>query len=159
MKKITFFLALLGTTLLTSCSTEEMNTSNNEVENHKLEKCGFANRINRTTKITITDVTRGFYETIEIQGNQVAKNSSGIVPPTNYIMTYSKFNYLNYLFSTLNLSQIPSFAPPSKDYMFDGAQIETLEIFHNGVQYSSQPYDRGNPPAALKNFVNYVKSL
>lgn len=159
MKKTTLLFTLLGLTLITSCSTDEINSSTNEKQSQKSEKCGFANTITPTTKILITDISRGFYETIEIQGNQIMKNSSGIVPPSNYTITYSNFSFLNYEFSSLNLSQIPTYPAPSKDHLFDGAQIETLEIIHNGSYYSSQSYDRGNPPVEIKDFVNFIKSL
>lgn len=157
MKKFYLIISILSIAI-TSCSTDgiiETEATQNSIELSNKKP----NSLNNNTQIIITDVTRGFYESIEIVGNEVKKTSSGIVPPSSYTLTLSQQNDLNLNFSNLSLQNIKKYNAPSNARFFDGAPFETLEIIHNGITYRSKSYDGGNPPSQIKAFVDFVKNL
>ncbi|MDI9309086.1 MAG: hypothetical protein QM535_02625 [Limnohabitans sp.] len=145
--------------LKTSTSSSINLGSNSTEESTDMAlKCGGQYR-NSSTKISLNVQTRGFYSSVKIEGSLVSKNSSGVVPPSQSIISNDKLNTINYLFSRLNLVQLPNYLAPSTSHQFDGVPSEVLTIEHNGVKYVSKTYDAGNPPVQIKAFVNYIKSL
>jgi hypothetical protein len=159
---------LLATTLsiLVSCTTDSIETKNTPSNVQENDYTTSENiykstkpTLNEDTVIEINIVTRGFYQQINITKNELTKYSSGIVSNiTNPISTIS-WEKLNAEFSGLRLSKIPYYKAPSDMRLYDGAFTETLTITHLGQTYTSMPYDAGNPPARLKNFITYAKSL
>ena len=96
---------------------------------------------------------------MSIKNGQLTKNSTGVVPPTTTQISSAKWNVLKQKFNLLNLVKIPTYIATSCLRCNDMDKGQTLEIKYNGVVYISQVYDTSNPPAALKDFVFYIKTL
>ena len=163
MKKI---LILLSSTLaITSCTTEEISSSNtlnssivSTTETNQLRQTA-SQTINASTQITITASTRGFSSSIVIKNGKLIKSSTGIVPPTTTTISTAKLNVLNQKFRKLILADFPNYTSTTCLRCGDVGFTENLEITHNGVVYTSQGYDSSNAPIKLKDIVTYIKTL
>ncbi|WP_428224216.1 hypothetical protein [Flavobacterium sp.] len=167
MKK--FFLAITALTAMASCTVDHANSEkNNEAQTinaqNEAKKANqtsrlTAQRIASTTEITVTTQARGFYQATTLKGRTVTKSSSGIVPPSSYTISTTKFNTIDNIFYGLTIDLIPYFNAPSTTFVYDGARSEVLTVVHNGITYTSKTYDEGNPNIVLKNLVNNIKGL
>ena len=165
MKKV-LILSILSI-FLSNCSTDELSdstTSKNESSlpitiSQEINNNDFAKSIKSSTEVMISSVTRGFSSSVSIKDGKITKNSTGIVPPTTTQISNAKWNVFKQKFAVLNLTKIPTYKAPTCLRCADMDLGQTLEIKHDGVIYTSQVYDSTNPPAALKDFVLYIKTL
>lgn len=144
--------------LKTSTNSQENLDQNNKIASNAT-LCNTQQTRNTSTKIVINIQSRGFYSSIKVEGSLVSKNSSGVVPPSQSIISNDKLYRINYLFARLNLVQLPNYLAPSTSYQFDAAPSEVFTVEHNGKKYVSTTYDAGYPPLQIKEFVQLLKSL
>ncbi|WP_395075311.1 hypothetical protein [Flavobacterium sp.] len=167
MKKL--LILSIASIFLSNCTTDEIMSNpavKSEspmvvVENNSAELNNniAAKTINASTVVTISTITRGFSSSISINNGYMTRNSSGVVQPTTVKMNTAKWITFKQKFSALNLVKVSSYEP-STCLRCSGADLaQTLEISYNGVIYTSQEFDKTNPPTALKNFVSYMNSL
>ena len=166
MKK--FLILAVLSIFLSNCTTDELTPVastesvtpavlvNNPIENNTSLS---AKAIQTSTVISLSTVARGFSSSVSIKNGQLTKNSTGVVPPTTIQISSAKWNVLKQKFNLLNLVKIPTYIATSCLRCNDMDKGQTLEIKYNGVVYTSQVYDTSNPPAALKDFVFYIKTL
>ena len=167
MKKV--LILLIFSIFLSNCTTDELSNSTTSSSESILpvvvsplsenNNDSFARPIKVSTEILISNVTRGFSSSIFIKDGKLTKNSSGIVSPTTIQISNAKWEVLKQKFAALNLVRIPSYNAPSCLRCSDMDLGQTLEIKHNGVNYTSKVYDSTNPPAALKDFLFYVNTI
>lgn len=157
------------TVIFASCTTEELSnstTSNNqttspavtgqEIVNNNEE---LAKTMNSTTEIVVSNTTRGFSSAIIVKDSKITKTSTGVVPPTTTQISTENWTICKQKFAKLNLVKISTYVAPSCLRCADMDVSQTLEIKYNGVVYTSNSYDSTNPPAALKDFLFFIKKL
>lgn len=66
---------------------------------------------------------------------------------------------LNDLVSQLDLNKVETWESPTQERFHDGARATIITIESNGQSYTSQAFDEGNPPAALKDLYDYLAKL
>ncbi len=165
MKKV--LILSIFSIFLSNCTTDEMvlPTANSieltpvVVSSSEISNSISARLIKTSTEIVISNVTRGFSSSVTIKNAMLTKNSSGVVPPTTVQITNAKWTILKQKFDALNLVKIPTYNAPTCLSCSDISYSQTLVINHDGVQYASKNYDSSNPPVALKDFLNYIKTL
>jgi hypothetical protein len=171
MKKV--LMLSIFSIFLSNCTTEEISTpTTNTTEVVPTQEVAatetissentnsISERLMKTsTEILITNVTRGFSSSVSIKNAMLTKNSTGVIPPTTVQINKAKWNVLKQKFNALNLVKIPTYNAPSCASCSDAGYSQTLVIKHDGVEYTSQSYDSSNPPLALKDFLNYIKTL
>lgn len=115
----------------------------------------------KDTVITYTANTRGFYEKITIQNQEVSinkKRGDEGLGETRKISD-SDWKTLVALFSKIDLEKLNTYEGPTKKRQFDGAPFGSITIHYQGKDYENAAFDHGNPPVEIKEFVDKVVSF
>lgn len=105
------------------------------------------------------------YESSRRGSVAIAASVSGVKKWTHTNDTISKkidkeqWNKLVNSVSGLSLNGLEAIESPSKAFMYDGAASVSLQFTTKDSTYYSNPYDKGNPPAAYKAVEELLSSL
>lgn len=110
--------------------------------------------------ITYRASTRGFFEIIWIEGNELKyTNDRDLKDISRHQLSDDQISKLLAIYKDLELKSIPLLEPPSKTFQYDAAPMARLTIVDNGNTYISNGFDHGNPPKKLFALVNKVLSI
>jgi hypothetical protein len=105
--------------------------------------------------------TRGFYQKITIQNQQVfiSTDREGTVVPVSKKISEADWKTITALFSEIDLESLAHLKGPSEKRFYDGAAIAHLEITYKEKEYPTPNFDHGFPPESLKKLVTKIVSL
>ncbi|WP_456438134.1 META domain-containing protein [Psychroserpens sp.] len=110
--------------------------------------------------LTYRASTRGFFETIWIEGNVLKyTNDRDLKEISRHQLSNEQLSELIILYNDLDLKSIPSLEPPSKTFQYDAAAMATLEIIEGENRYKTNGFDHGNSPKPIALFVDKVLSI
>ena len=113
------------------------------------------------TKMVYTANSRGFYQKITIQNQQVSisnnRREEGLGITTK--IADDDWKDLVTLFSKIDLEKFSTYEGPTKKRLYDGAAMANLTIAAKEKEYQSTTFDHGAPPIELADFINKVVSL
>ena len=113
-----------------------------------------------TINLTYRASTRGFFETIWIEGNVLKyTNDRDLKEISRHQLSNEQLSELIILYNDLDLKSIPSLEPPSKTHQYDAAAMATLEIIEGKNTYKTNGFDHGNSPKPIALFVDKVLSI
>lgn len=115
----------------------------------------------KDTTITYVASTRGFYQKITIQNQEVSINKTRgdeSLGETRKISD-SDWKTLVALFSKIDLDKLNTYEGPTKRRQFDGAAFGSIAIHYQDKDYENAAFDHGNPPVEIKEFVDKIVSF
>lgn len=154
MKAITILATFLITILGCNCqkavtqSEAKATQTNKEMENTQNEMV-----------YEYEAMTRGFYTKTTITGNQASITTSRDKTPVVVSLSASDMEKLNKLAQATNLENMANLKAPSEKRFYDGATTATFTITNKSSSYRSTEFDGGNPPAEIKEIVDFVVAI
>lgn len=105
--------------------------------------------------------TRGFYQKITIQNQQVfiSTDREGTAVPISKRISDSDWKAINGFLAEIDLETLPHLKAPTEKRFYDGAAISHLEIRYKEKEYHTPNFDHGFPPESLKKLVAQIVSL
>lgn len=112
-------------------------------------------------KIVYTANTRGFYQKITIQNQEISVSSerdSADKGVTSKISDADWKELVGY-FEKIELDSLSTYKDPTQKRVYDGAAIAELIINYKEKEYQTKNFDHGYPPVEIEKFVNKLVSL
>jgi len=112
-------------------------------------------------KIVYTANTRGFYQKITIQNQEISVSSerdSADKGATSKISDADWKELVGY-FEKIELDSLSTYKDPTQKRVYDGAAIAELIINYQEKEYQTKNFDHGYPPVEIEKFVNKLVSL
>jgi len=112
-------------------------------------------------KIVYTANTRGFYQKITIQNQEISvskERDSSDKGVTSKISDADWKELVGY-FEKIELDSLSTYKDPTQKRVYDGAAIAELIINYQEKEYQTKNFDHGYPPVAIEKFVNKLVSL
>ena len=112
-------------------------------------------------KIVYTANTRGFYQKITIQNQEISVSSerdSADKGATSKISDADWKELVGY-FEKIELDSLSTYKDPTQKRVYDGAAIAELIINYQEKEYQTKNFDHGYPPIEIEKFVNKLVSL
>ena len=112
-------------------------------------------------KIVYTANTRGFYQKITIQNQEISVSSerdSADKGATSKISDADWKELVGY-FEKIELDSLSTYKDPTQKRVYDGAAIAELIINYKEKEYQTKNFDHGYPPVEIEKFVNKLVSL
>jgi hypothetical protein len=113
------------------------------------------------TTIEYSANTRGFYQKITIQNQEVSisrsRNEEGKGETTK--ISDADWKELASAFETIQLDSLSTYKDPSKKRLYDGAAIAILKVNFKEKEYESLSFDHGNPPIEIEKIVTKIVSF
>lgn len=112
-------------------------------------------------KIVYTANTRGFYQKITIQNQEISVSSerdSSDKGVTSKISDADWKELVGY-FEKIQLDSLSTYKDPTQKRVYDGAAIAELIINYKEKEYQTKNFDHGYPPVEIEKFVNKLVSL
>ena len=113
------------------------------------------------TKIVYTANSRGFYQKITIQDQQISvsnnRRDEGLGTTTK--ISNENWKSLVSLFSIIDLEKVSTYEGPTKKRLYDGAAMANMTITTKEKEYQSTTFDHGTPPVEIADFINKLVSL
>lgn len=110
------------------------------------------------TKIVYSANTRGFYQKITVQNQEVSisntRGEEGEGKTTK--ISDSDWNQLVSLFSKIDLEKLNTYEGPTKRRFHDGAAMANILVTCKDSVYESTTFDHGTPPVEIAEFVNKI---
>lgn len=105
--------------------------------------------------------TRGFYQKITIQNQQVfiSTDREGTAVPIIKRISDTYWKAITGFFAEIDLETLPHLKAPTEKRFYDGAAIAHLEIRYKDKEYNTPNFDHGFPPESLKKLVTQIVSL
>jgi hypothetical protein len=114
----------------------------------------------QTIDITYRASTRGYFETIWIEGDSLKyTNDRDLKEIYRHQLSNDQLSEIIAIYEELDVESIPSLKPPSKTFHYDAAPMAVLIIKENGNTYMTNGFDHGNPPKPIHLIVNKVLSI
>lgn len=150
MKVFSILVSILITCVSCNCQ-KKVTESANAVDNQAQSKM----------QLEYTANTRGFYQKITIQNQQlyVSKDRNSDEKGAVSKISGSDWNALMGYFETINLAQLAELKSPTEKRFYDGAAIANLKVTYKGKDYVTTDFDHGFPPAEIKNLVDKITSF
>jgi hypothetical protein len=152
MKKITLMVSLIFT--IVSCNCQKKAIEQNATASIETE-------IKQLPRIEYTANSRGFYQKITIEKNQVAitgdRNEKGIGVAQK--ISDGDLVELIAFFNEIKIKDLPTFKDPTQKRFYDGAAIASLKVTIDGKEYQSADFDHGFPPVEIEKLVNKIASF
>ena len=104
-------------------------------------------------------LSRGFYLNIEIQGSKITVSRNREEAGNEFVLTDSQRSDFEKLYQRINLEAIKDYKAPTEKRFHDGAAIANLTVNYQDKIYNSQPFDHGNPPVEIAEFINKIVSF
>lgn len=114
----------------------------------------------KTAVIEYKANTRGYYQKIVVKDQKVyiSKDRNKDSKDGTKISD-ADWKELIVLFQEIDLEGIPDLKAPTEKRFYDGAAMADLDITYKEIEYKSQTFDHGNPPAEIEKLVNKIVSL
>ncbi len=112
-------------------------------------------------KIVYTANTRGFYQKITIQNQEISvsrERDSADKGVTSKISDADWKELVGY-FEKIELDSLSTYKDPTQKRVYDGAAIAELIINYQEKEYQTKNFDHGYPPVEIEKFVNKFVSL
>lgn len=112
-------------------------------------------------KIVYTANTRGFYQKITIQNQEISvsrERDSSDKGVTSKISDADWKELVGY-FEKIELDSLSTYKDPTQKRVYDGAAIAELIINYQEKEYQTKNFDHGYPPIEIEKFVNKLVSL
>lgn len=112
-------------------------------------------------KIVYTANTRGFYQKITIQNQEISvsrERDSSDKGVTSKISDADWKELVGY-FEKIELDSLSTYKDPTQKRVYDGAAIAELIINYKEKEYQTKNFDHGYPPVEIEKFVNKLVSL
>lgn len=112
-------------------------------------------------KIVYTANTRGFYQKITIQNQEISvsrERDSSDKGVTSKISDPDWKELVGY-FEKMELDSLSTYKDPTQKRVYDGAAIAELIINYQEKEYQTKNFDHGYPPVEIEKFVNKLVSL
>ena len=112
-------------------------------------------------KIVYTANTRGFYQKITIQNQEISisrERDSDDKGVTSKI-SEADWNEIVRYFEKIELDSLSSYKDPTQKRVYDGAAIAKLIINYKEKEYQTKNFDHSYPPFEIEKFVNKLVSL
>ncbi|GAA4051547.1 MULTISPECIES: hypothetical protein [Flavobacterium] len=112
-------------------------------------------------KIVYTANTRGFYQKITIQNQEISvsrERDSADKGVTSKISDADWKELVGY-FEKIELDSLSTYKDPTQKRVYDGAAIAELIINYKEKEYQTKNFDHGYPPVEIEKFVNKLVSL
>ena len=105
--------------------------------------------------------TRGFYQKITIQNQQVfiSTDREGKAVPVSKKISDADWRTITGFLAETELETLPHLKAPTEKRFYDGAAIAHLEIRYKDREYHTPNFDHGFPPESLKKLVTQIVSL
>jgi len=105
--------------------------------------------------------TRGFYQKITIQNQQVSTSTDreGTAVPVSKKISDADWRAITGFLAETDLETLPHLKAPTEKRFYDGAAIAHLEIRYKDKEYNTPNFDHGFPPESLKKLVVKIVSL
>lgn len=114
----------------------------------------------KTIDITYRASTRGYFETIWIQGDSLKyTNDRDLKDINTHQLSDEQLSEISTIYNTLDVEGMSSLKPPSTTFHYDAAPMAVLIIKENGTTFMTNGFDHGNPPKPIALFVNKVLSI
>ncbi len=112
-------------------------------------------------RIAYEAYTRGFYQKIVIQNQQVfiSTDREGTVVPVSKKISDADWKAINGFLAEIDLETLPHLKAPTEKRFYDGAAIAQLKITYKEKEYHTPNFDHGFPPESLKKLVDQIVSL
>lgn len=112
-------------------------------------------------RIAYEAYTRGFYQKIVIQNQQVfiSTDREGTVVPVSKKISDADWKAITGFLAEIELETLPHLKAPTEKRFYDGAAISHLEISYKDREYNTPNFDHGFPPESLKKLVTQIVSL
>ena len=105
--------------------------------------------------------TRGFYQKISIQNQEVSisrsRNEQGKGETTK--ISDADWKELVTAFETIQLDSLSTYKDPTQKRFYDGAAIANLKITYKDKSYETTSFDHGFPPKEIKKLVDKINTF
>jgi hypothetical protein len=114
-----------------------------------------------TAKIVYTANTRGFYQKITVQNQEISVSSDRDSKDKGVTSKISDSDWKEVVghFEKIALDSLSSYKDPTQKRVYDGASIAKMIINYQEKEYQTKNFDHGYPPIAIEKFVNKLVSL
>lgn len=112
-------------------------------------------------KIVYTANTRGFYQKVTIQNQEISvsrERDSSDKGATSKISDSDWKELVGY-FEKIELDSLSTYKDPTQKRVYDGAAIAELIVSYQEKEYQTKNFDHGYPPVEIEKFVNKLVSL
>ena len=120
-----------------------------------------SNKDFENTVIQYTANTRGFYQKITIQNQEVSvskvRDEEGKGVTTK--ISDADWKKLGDLFSKIELDKLSTYVGPTQKRFHDGAAMADMIIIYKDKEYQTTTFDHETAPVEIADFVNKVVSL
>ena len=112
-------------------------------------------------EIVYTAYTRGFYQKIVIQNQQISisNNRREEGNGTTTKISDADWKELVGYFKTIQLDSLPTFKDPTQKRFYDGAPIANMKVTYKDKEYQTLDFDHGFPPIEIDKLVNKIVLL
>lgn len=112
-------------------------------------------------KIVYTANTRGFYQKITIQNQEISVSRERDSADKGVTTKISEADWKKMVayFEKIELDSLSSYKDPTQKRVYDGAAIAELKVKYQEKEYKTKNFDHGYPPIEIEKFVNKLVSL
>jgi len=112
-------------------------------------------------KIVYIANTRGFYQKITVQNQEVSVTSERDSQDKGVTSKISDADWKELVghFEKVELDSLSTYKDPTQKRVYDGAAIAEVIINYQEKEYQTKNFDHGYPPIEIEKFVNKLVSL
>lgn len=113
------------------------------------------------TKIVYTANTRGFYQKLTVQDQEISVSRERDLSDKGFTSKISDADWKDLVgyFEKIKLDSLSTYKDPTQKRVYDGAAIAKLIINYQEKEYQTKNFDHGYPPVEIEKFVNKLVSL
>ena len=113
------------------------------------------------TKIVYTANTRGFYQKLTVQNQEISVSRERDLSDKGVTSKISDADWKELVgyFEKIKLDSLSTYKDPTQKRVYDGAAIAKLIINYQEKEYQTKNFDHGYPPVEIEKFVNKLVSL
>jgi hypothetical protein len=113
------------------------------------------------TKIVYTANTRGFYQKLTVQDQEISVSRERDLSDKGVTSKISDADWKELVgyFKKIKLDSLSTYKDPTQKRVYDGAAIAKLIINYQEKEYQTKNFDHGYPPVEIEKFVNKLVSL
>lgn len=113
------------------------------------------------TKIVYTANTRGFYQKLTVQNQEISVSRERDLSDKGVTSKISDADWKELVgyFEKIKLDNLSTYKDPTQKRVYDGAAIAKLIINYQEKEYQTKNFDHGYPPVEIEKFVNKLVSL
>jgi hypothetical protein len=148
MKKL--FLLLFAVASTISCEKENISTNQESTSISDSES-----KVASNPTFTYTESTRGQQTKITVNDKLLFEEKTGIeTSSTIGLVSNSAWKNFIKIYKATDIKNIATFEAPSDLRASDRVPSASISIEVNGITYTSNEFDAGNPPAEISKLVN-----